>query len=461
MERELINTAFVFLGLIVLGVAFVITILLAMMFRIVVPTNDVNIVQSGRKTVSYGKDQAAGNVYYAWPSWVPHFGVKVIRLPVSVFDINLSDYAAYDKGRVPFVVDIMAFFRVADSNMAAQRVSSFDELTKQLKGILQGASRSILAQAPIEEILEKRAEYGKAFTDATNDQLKSWGVVNVKNIELMDIRDSQNSRVISNIMAMKQSQIEKESRVQVANNQQMAASAEIEAKRQVAVNQQIAEESVGIRTAQKDQQIGVSQQKAAQQIKEEQKLTTEKDMNVKQMQDVRTADIERQVHVVEAERTKQVAITVAEGDKQQAITVAEGQMQSAKLHAQGVEAEGKARGAAETAWLMAPVTSQITLAKEIGENEGYQSYLVKVRQIEAGQAVGVKQAEALAAADIKVISNVGTPTEGLSNVMELFSAKGGLAIGSALEAVVNTPTGRAITDKLGITNGAGTAEDHQ
>lgn len=79
-------------------------------------------------------------------------------------------------------------------------------------------------------------------------------------------------------------------------------------------------------------------------------------------------------------------------------------------------------------------------------------YLVALRKIEAAQTVGVEQAKALEQAEVKIISNVGTPPEGLSNVMDLFSAKGGLALGSALEAITSTPTGRAISEKLGLSN---------
>ena len=217
------------------------TVVLAVFFRVVVSTNDVHIVQSSKKTVSYGKDQSNGNVYYHWPAWVPLIGVRVIVLPVSVFDLKLDNYAGYDKGRVPFIIDIMAFFRIEDSNIAAQRVASFEELTDQLTGILQGASRSILAKSDIEEILEKRAEFGEMFTLAVNDQLKAWGVTNVKNIELMDIRDGAGGKVIENIMAKKKSLIERESRVAVAENIRAAQEAEIIASREVNLRAQEAE----------------------------------------------------------------------------------------------------------------------------------------------------------------------------------------------------------------------------
>jgi flotillin len=120
--------------------------------RTVVPTNVVDIVQSAKRTVSYGKGEATGNVYYRWPSWLPRIGVRVIRLPVSVFSEKLEDYAAYDKGRVPFVIDIIAFFRINDSSVAAQRVTTMPELASQLEFILKGAIRTILASSEIEEI---------------------------------------------------------------------------------------------------------------------------------------------------------------------------------------------------------------------------------------------------------------------------------------------------------------------
>lgn len=440
---------------VVLGVLALKAFLIAVFFRVVVSTNDVHIVQSAKRTISYGKDQQAGNVYYKWPAWMPVIGVRVIVLPVSVFDLKLNDYAGYDKGRVPFVIDIMAFFRIADSSMAAQRVHSFAELRDQLQGILQGATRSILAKSEIEEILEKRAEFGQMFTTSVDEQLKAWGVTDVKNIELMDIRDAQGSTVIANIMAKKKSLIEKESRVAVAENIRAAQEAEIVAQREVALRKQEAEQQVGQRSAEKDKQVGIAQQQAAQQIKEQEKLTTEKHMAVLQVQNVRQAEIQREVQVVAADQQRQTDIIKAEGEKRQTVIIAEGNLGQAQLHAQGVEVEGKAKGAAEQAVLMAPVNSQIALAKEIGGNDGYQKYLLGIKEIDKNQVVGVAQAEALKAAEIKVIANAGDVVGGVSNVMELLTTKGGTQLGAMAEAFGQTPAGAAIMKKL---NGGG--KDH-
>ena len=415
------------------GALVAISVLLAIFFRIVVSTNDVHIVQSAKRTISYGKDQAAGNVYYRWPSWVPRIGVKTINLPVSVFDQDLSAYAAYDKGRVPFVIDIMAFFRITDSNMAAQRVHSFPELLEQLKSILQGAVRTILASSEIEEILEGRGKFGEMFTKEVDHQLEQWGVQTVKCIELMDIRDAEGSHVIANIMAKKKSLIEMQSRVEVAGNIRTAQMAEIDAKREVEVREQDAKQQVGIRTAEAEQQVGIAHEKAQQEIKAQAKITADRIMDVQKVEHVRAADIAREVLVVQSEADKQKTVIKAEGD-----------LSAKQLEAQGILAEGTAKAEAEKLMELAPVQAQIVLAKEIGANAGYQRYLVSIRQIEAGQIVGIEQAKALTAAEIKVIANAGNPVQGVTSVMELLTPQGGTQIGAMLDALKNTETGKKI-----------------
>ena len=109
------------------ALVFVLLFFWAMALRRVVPVNEVHIIQTRKSTVSYGKGFDS-NTYYEWPARIPVIGLTKVMLPVSNFSINLPDYAAYDKERVPFLVHVMAFFRISDSNTAAQRVASFEEL---------------------------------------------------------------------------------------------------------------------------------------------------------------------------------------------------------------------------------------------------------------------------------------------------------------------------------------------
>lgn len=442
-------------------------------FRIVVSTNDVHIVQHANKTVAYGKDQDGGNVYYRWPAWIPRIGVRTTSLPSSVFQLSLKDYPAYDKGRVPFVLDVIGFFRILDFASASARVSDIKDLQNQLDGILKGAMRAILASFEIEEILEGRSQFGERFTQEVDKQLTQWGVTSVKAVELMDIRDSEGSKVISNIMAKKKSFIERQSRVEVAENLRAAEVAEIEAKQNIEIRGREQEEAVGQRSADRDKNIGISQQQALQAVAEENANTITKQKAVEQIAAVRNAEISRAAAIVAADQSKQVTIisaeaernqktiaaeaqkqvniTTAEGNKQNTILVAEGNLASQKMSADARRATGEAEGAAQQAVLMAPVNSQIALAKEIGENQGYQQYLITVRQIDAGQVVGVEAAKSLSAGEVKIIATTGSPMEGVKSVMDLMTPKGATQLGASLEALANTDIGKRIT---GLLNGS-------
>jgi flotillin len=418
--------------------------------RRVVATNEVHIVQSSKLTKSYGKDTEFGNTYYEWPSWIPVFGISKITLPVSVFDLDLNEYEAYDQGRLPFVVDIKSFFRITDSNVAAQRVASFDELKEQLKAIVQGAVRTILASSDIESIMQGRSVYGEQFTKEVSEQLSNWGVNTVKNIELMDIRDSRDSHVIQNIMAKKKSAIEMESRTVVAENMRKAKTAEIEAQREVDMQSQQALEVVGRRTAEKEKAIGIANELAHQDITEQQRTTKEKQMAVIKVAEVKQAEITKEVTLVQAQQQKETAVIRAEGERQQTVLIAEGKLEEQKRVAEGITVTGAAEAEAKKLMELAPVQAQIALAQEIGDNKGYQEYLVTIRQVEANERIGIEQSQALKAADVKIISNAGDPVKGMDTVMDLFSAKGGTQVTAMLEAIAQSKNGSALLAKLGL-----------
>lgn len=422
--------------------------ILMMAFRRVVPTNMVHIVQSSKRTTSYGRGKEHGNTYYQWPTFLPVIGVSVTQFPESIFQVNLADYEAYDSARLPFMVDVGAFFRVDDAGTAAQRVSSFKELEAQLISVLQGAVRRILATNSLEEIMQERSTFGSQFTDEVRDQIKEWGVLPVKTIEFMDIRDSRDSRVIQNIMAKEKSRIEMESRIEIAENMQRAELKEIDAKRTVDVQHQDALQQIGIRTAEKDKIVGIANEQANQEIKSQAAVTTEKTMAIKQIENVRTAEIERDVAVVNAEQQRQVTIVQAEAERDSTVLRAQGALDSSKLEAEGIRVQGIAEADAEKAKLMAPVETQITLAKEIGDNQGYQTYLLSIRQIEASQDVGGKMAGALAQADLKVIANTGDVQKGVSSLGDLLTPAGGTNLSGMLEALAQTDLGKSLVTRV-------------
>lgn len=462
----LVNVTLIAIGIVALIIFTTMQWILSL--RRIVPTNEVHIVQTSKGTVIYGKDtqESKGNAYYEFPIWIPILGVTVTKLPTAVFDLDLNSYAAYDKDRLPFMVDIKSFFRIVNFKLAASRVFTFKELEEQLTGIVQGAARSILAKEDLENIMSERSKYGNMFTEEVSTQLEAWGVEAVKNIELMDIRDSEDSNVIANIMKKKKSQIEMESRTTVAENIKKAKEAEIIANQEVELKQQDAERLVGLKRAKVAQEVGIADEQSKQAVQEQAKVTTEKEMEVKKVRDVQTAEIEKQANVVKAEGEKSVIevnsqanVVKAEADKKVKVLDAQANKEQTELKAQadltvatkgaeGIKANGTAKAEAEKLMQVAQVEGQIKLAEKIGENKEYQDFVIRQEQVKAMCEVGKEQAKNLGNADIKIFANSGSVSDGVSSVGNIFNAKSGLDVASLLEAFVSTPTGADIADKL-------------
>lgn len=445
--------------------------------RRIVPTNQVHIVQRNNKTVSYGKDTANGNVYYEIPSWVPKFGVVVSKLPATIIDISLNHYEAYDKDRLPFVVDVKAFFRITDFAIAASRIPTLEELYDQLTSIVQGAVRSILAKEYLEDIMSKRSEYGELFSKEVEPQLKEWGVMSVKNIELMDIKDAGGEEVISNIMMKKKSAIEMERRVEVAKNTKTAQESEIIAKQEIELKKQDADREVGLRAAAVQQEVGIAQEKQRQEVQAQAKITAEKEMEVKEVNEVRSAEIAKRAAMVKAEQEKEVTIIQvntaevaantekkikvvhaeaekaeqilkAEAEKEQVELKADADLKAATNEAKGIKLKGESEASAKELMEKAQVAGQIELFDKVNKDEQYQQFIIEQRKVEAMERVGIEQAKNLENADIKIFANGNSVQDGVQKAAGLLSSNTGFNIGEMLEALANTPMGKELLDKF-------------
>lgn len=455
------------------AVIFVLITIYVLSLRRIVPTNVVHIVQRGDKTVSYGIGKGS-NVYYQFPAWIPKLGVIVRVLPVSNFDIDLFKYSAYDKDRVPFVVDVKAFFHIADTNKAAEKVESFEELKGQLVNVVQGAVRSILAKSKLEEIMEERSIFGDKFTESVRKDLANWGVEDIKNIELMDIRDADGSNVIHQIMAKRISAIDMESRSEVAQNRKVAEQAELEAQQSIDVTRAETEkiageasarsrQAIGIAQAESEKNAGIAHQDAVSEIAKAEKKTAEQKMEVVKVNAIKQAEIEKEAAIITQEQQKKQTEIAAEANKFKVETEAAAKLEAQKKEAEAIKTVGeaqaeviKAKGLSEAEakkqMELANVTAQTTLAQEIGTNDSYQNYLVKIREIEISGEVNKVQyqslAEALRGADLKLLVNSGDVHSGLNSFSDLLSSKGGSAANGLLEGLKNTAAGAGIVSLL-------------
>jgi flotillin len=297
-------------------------------------------------------------------------------------------------------------------------------------------------------------------------------------------------------MAKKKSEIEKDSRITVATNKKLAQEAEIGAAREIEVKQAEKERVVGEKSAEKEQMIGVANEKAKQQIAQEAEETAMNELAVEKVRQVTNANIMQERELINAETLRKTTIIRADQDKEKMKIDAEAQKEKVKIdteavkyqtetiaeadknakekeasaiktlkgaEAEGIKAVGMANADAEKQMQLARVTAEITLAEKIGNNQGYQEYLVNlevvkqqanvaVEQAKYNADVGKAQALNLNRADIKIITNTtdGNVGGGVSKVMDLFSPKGGTALSGMMEAFAQTDVGKSVLDKIGL-----------
>jgi flotillin len=290
----------------------------------------------------------------------------------------------------------------------------------------------------------------------------------------MDVRDADGSHAIQQIMAKRMSAIDMESRIEVAKNQKMAKQAELEAKKEVDVTtaeteriageaQAQSQQAIGIAKAEAAKKAGIAEQQSASDIAQAERSTAEQKMEVIKVNQVKQAEIDREREVILAEQEKQKMEIKAQADKFRIETEAVAALEAKRKEAEGVatigEAEAKviaAKGTseaeAEKARQLASVIAQTELAKEIGENQGYQDYLIRVKTVDKEQVVEVAQAESMARAlekaDLKILANSGDVQSGMNKFSDILSAKGGSQINGLLESLKQTEEGKALLGML-------------
>ncbi len=417
---------------VIAAIVLVLAFLLAAAWRMVIPPNEVHVIQRRKSTIVYGKGTDTGNVYYRMPSWIPYFGIMYKIMPVSIFKIPLLSYRAYDSKKAPFKVDVTAFFQIdaTDAAKAAQRVSSFEDLYLELEEVLRGAVRKILASNNIEQIMTERSILGDSFLTEVKTQVSAWGV-NVLNIEFMDIADDDgNELIISAIMRKHSSFIKRKSEEEVAINEKEAKIVQITAKKEADVQAIHAEEAVETRDAEKKQKVGIANELADQNIQLEKKNTAEKEMAVLRVMEVEEKRIQASARIEEADGVRQSTIKRAEGEKE-----------AQALEGQGLGKQAAAIGAGEASAIrekgLAEAEAKEKMADALSrfQEKGLLALLGE-RAIEKDEAVGVAISKAYQDAQIKVIQ---TGEADPKNLLDLVTKAGsGAKIGGMLEGLKET-----------------------
>src|SRR2546421_2475208 len=112
---------------------------------------------------------------------------RMVRMDLRVVTISVERQEVMTRDNVPVTVDAVVYFRVVDPQAAVVKVVNFLQATSL---IAQTTLRSVLGQAPLDDLLSQRESINQTLQDIIDKQTEPWGVkvtaVEVKDVVLPD-----------------------------------------------------------------------------------------------------------------------------------------------------------------------------------------------------------------------------------------------------------------------------------
>src|SRR5216110_670835 len=98
---------------------------------------------------------------------------RMVRMDLRVVTISVEKQEVMTRDNVPVTVDAVVYFRVVDPQAAVVRVENFLKATSL---IAQTTLRSVLGQAPLDDLLSQRETINQTLQDIIDKQTEPWGV---------------------------------------------------------------------------------------------------------------------------------------------------------------------------------------------------------------------------------------------------------------------------------------------
>jgi regulator of protease activity HflC (stomatin/prohibitin superfamily) len=134
---------------------------------------------------------------------------RMVRMDLRVVTISVERQEVMTRDNVPVTVDAVVYFRVVDPQAAVVKVVNFLQATSL---IAQTTLRSVLGQAPLDDLLSQRESINQTLQDIIDKQTEPWGV----KVTAVEVKDVVLPDTMKRAMA-KQAEAERERRAKVVN----------------------------------------------------------------------------------------------------------------------------------------------------------------------------------------------------------------------------------------------------
>jgi len=134
---------------------------------------------------------------------------RMVKMDLRVVTIDVSKQEVMTRDNVPATVDAVVYFRVVDPIAAVVKVENFWKATSL---IAQTTLRSVLGQAPLDDLLAQRDVINLKLQEIIDRQTEPWGV----KVTAVEVKDVALPDSMKRAMA-KQAEAERERRAKIVN----------------------------------------------------------------------------------------------------------------------------------------------------------------------------------------------------------------------------------------------------
>jgi len=134
---------------------------------------------------------------------------RMVKMDLRVVTIDVAKQEIMTRDNVPATVDAVVYFRVVDPIAAVVKVENYWKATSL---IAQTTLRSVLGQAPLDDLLSQREAINQHLQEIIDRQTEPWGV-KVTSVEVKDVALPDSMK---RAMA-KQAEAERERRAKIVN----------------------------------------------------------------------------------------------------------------------------------------------------------------------------------------------------------------------------------------------------
>jgi regulator of protease activity HflC (stomatin/prohibitin superfamily) len=191
----------------VLGTALVVLVPLVIILMVLLP-QAIRILREYERGVVFRLGKLVGAKGPGLVFLIP-FVDRLVKIDLRVVTIDVSKQEVMTKDNVPATVDAVVYFRVEDPIAAVIKVENFWKATSL---IAQTTLRSVLGQAPLDDLLSQRDVINQKLQEIIDRQTGPWGI----KVTAVEIREVSLPDSMKRAMA-KQAEAERERRAKVVN----------------------------------------------------------------------------------------------------------------------------------------------------------------------------------------------------------------------------------------------------